>query len=159
MANQFNIEFRQSSADALVAELPDTRLGSLNEAEFGCTVEKLKSAANALESNFLIVDLTRVPQFGAAFLGQLVRVAARLRERGRQLIVSGDRWDMIGLTRLNRLIPSFSTREDAIAWCEKNGQTKTRAASRSTHDRTRAGIFKESKAPHQYKNFHKAAVG
>lgn len=132
MAATQPFEIRHShAAEAMIAVLSEARLGATNEIEVGRTCEKLNAMANALQSSSLIVDLARASQIGAAFLGRLVQIAVRLRDRGRRLVICGDRWNLVGVTRLDRLMRSFPTRADAIAWCARNCITETNACGLS----------------------------
>ncbi|QDU35877.1 hypothetical protein Mal4_01590 [Maioricimonas rarisocia] len=97
---------------ALVLHLNDSQLGSLQTASIKQLENFLHSLPSYLPGEHVIVDLSSVRYYGAAFLTLLVDLQKNLRTAGRHLMVTGDR---LGLIRFSRLpITSFETTGAAL---------------------------------------------
>ena len=114
---------RFREADVLIAVLPPLDFGSLHEPNIACVRVTLLRLASRLRSRFLIVEFAGDCQFGAAFLGCLVQVAAALRGRDRRLVVCADRWGVLRRARLDLLFPVLEDQTAALKWCDNMAET------------------------------------
>lgn len=104
---------------ALVLRLDEPQLGSLMLAS-GCELADffhslpsyLPGEPSYLPGEYVIVDLSRVRYYGAAFLALLVDLQRDLKAVGRELVVTGDQ---LGLIRFSRLpVRSFDSMGAAL---------------------------------------------
>lgn len=119
---------RISSADALLVILPETDYGPRNEVGAGIAHDLLAACGKQMSMTFLVLDFSPVRRLSAAFLGRLALVALRQRARRKWLVICGDRWDLVGRTHIDRIMPCFATRNAALIWC-----AKARASSHLAH--------------------------
>ncbi len=103
--------------DATVVTLPETEYGSLDQENIDRISGDLVEVADETPTRHLILDLTLVAYYGAAFLGAVVRANHELSVKDKQLIVCGECWGLMPLTHLDHLVPTFSTLQDALNWC------------------------------------------
>jgi len=92
---------------ALLLHLDESQLGSLHTSSISRLAGFLHSLPTYLPGDYVIVDLSSVQYYGAAFLSLLVDLQKSLEAAGRELMVTGDR---LGLIRFSRLpVTSFET--------------------------------------------------
>ncbi|MBI3462486.1 MAG: STAS domain-containing protein [Planctomycetes bacterium] len=107
----------RASEIATVVQMPQRALSSSDEVVLEHARRFLLELADKAQPPYLIVDLSRMESFGAAFLNVLVRVWQRLREREGQLAVCGLRprcAELVCLFRLDRLFPLYPTPQAAL---------------------------------------------
>lgn len=90
---------------AVVIRLMERDLGSSRYETIDRISEQMIDVARNNPARRLIVDLSSVAYFGAAFLGVLVRLANHVRQLGKQLVVCGDRLGLLSLSQLDLLFP------------------------------------------------------
>ena len=120
--------------DATMIVLPAGAYGSTRFAGYEGRGEEWLQLADGARTRRIILDLTQVRCFGAAFLGMLVRLARRLRGRNRKLLVCGDSQNLVRLARLDRVIPVYPTWQEALYGCGQriNDWNAPRVHARST---------------------------
>lgn len=110
--------------DALIVVLPGTQYDSLLDAR---TIDRVRQAlvqlVDEMQRTHLVLDLSTIRKFGAAFFGIVVAVAKRLRERGKQLVVCGDHLGMFHLANMHSLFPVSDDLRDALQWCSRSKAT------------------------------------
>ena len=103
-----------SCCAAIVVVPSDTEYGSTDSASLELFRREVLRAADETRAAWLILDLSQVSHFGAAFLGLLASVDQRLRHCGRRLVVCGDSQNLVSVVGLDALLPRFATLREAI---------------------------------------------
>ena len=94
----------------LVVEFPETDLGSFATRNLSLARDGLAIIVHDHPQRHVVLDLSRVKNWGASFLGMLAVFARQLREQGRSVTVRGDHLGLLKATGLDERIELASER-------------------------------------------------
>ena len=109
-----------SDHDAAVVTLPETEYGSLDQQIIKRLSDDLVEVGDETATRYLVLDLTPVSYYGAAFLGAVVRASHELSVKDKQLVVCGPCdgcGELIQLAQLDQFFRNFATVDGALNWC------------------------------------------
>jgi anti-anti-sigma regulatory factor len=110
--DRFDLRLWKPGGRLLVIK-PRGSLGSLELRALGkldAICERLAAAAPRV----VIVDLARVPSYGAGLLGALLSLRLKLRSSGGQVVLANDHLRLLAETGLDRLVPTFVRFDTAL---------------------------------------------
>lgn len=107
---------RHEMSSALILKVTDRALPSLDAEQLHDLRSACAQAAAAHpDLPRVVLDLSQVCYYGAAFLGMLVSLSQELSEQGQELMVCGDRPRLLQVACLNRMIPEFRASNYRVA--------------------------------------------